>query len=151
MGSTTSTNYIDCIIIGVFFVICGAILIFKSTELNIFALGEENASHLGVKVQSTKIVIMISVSILVGACVSVSGTIGFVGLIVPHISRKVVGVNHKRLLPFTIFFGSSFLMLADLLSRTIIAPRELPIGVITSLIGAIIFVFIFYRSRNRVK
>lgn len=151
MGSTTSSNYADCVILGVFFVLCGIFLIFKAPELNIFAIGEENASHLGVKVHSTKMAIMISVSILVGACVSVSGTIGFVGLIVPHISRKIVGANHKRLLPFTIFFGGSFLMLADLVSRTIIAPRELPIGVITSLIGAIIFVFIFYRSRNRAK
>lgn len=151
MGSTSSSSYIDCAIVLAFFVLCSLVLIFKANELNTFAIGEENASHLGVNVKRTKVLIMIVVSILIGACVSVSGTIGFVGLIVPHISRILVGPNNKKLLPFSIFFGASFLMLTDLLSRTIISPRELPIGVITSLIGAIVFVVIFYRGRKAVK
>lgn len=151
MGSTASVSYTDCAVVGIFFVLCSSILIFKSSELNTFAIGEENASNLGVNIKRTKVLIMIAVSILIGACVSVSGTIGFVGLVVPHITRIIVGPNHKKLLPATIFFGSSFLMLTDLLSRTIIAPKELPIGVITSLIGAIVFVIVFYRGRKSVK
>lgn len=151
MGSTASASFIDCAVVGVFFIICSIVLLGKTNELNTFAIGEDNASHLGVNVKKSKMLIMIAVSVLVGACVSVSGTIGFVGLVVPHISRMLVGPNHKKLLPFTIFFGASFLMLADLLSRTIIAPRELPIGVITSLIGAVIFVYVFYKNRKGAK
>lgn len=151
MGSTAAASFEDCILLGIVFVVCASVLLFKSNELNTFALGEENASHLGVNVKRDKLIIMIAVSILIGACVSVSGTIGFVGLIVPHISRMIVGANHKKLMPFTIFFGATFLMLADLLSRTIIAPKELPIGVITSLIGAVVFVVIFYKNRKGAK
>lgn len=151
MGSTSSASYTDCIVVGVSFVLCSAVLIAKSNELNTFAIGEKNASNLGVNVKRTKVLIMIAVSILIGACVSVSGTIGFVGLVVPHITRILVGPNHKKLLPATILFGASFLMLTDLLSRTIISPKELPIGVITSLIGAIVFVVVFYKGRKAVK
>ena len=151
MGSTASASYTDCIVVGVFFVLCSCVLIAKSNELNTFAIGEENASNLGVNVKRTKVLIMVAVSILIGACVSVSGTIGFVGLVVPHITRILVGPNHKKLLPATILFGASFLMLTDLLSRTIISPKELPIGVITSLIGAVVFVVVFYKGRKAVK
>lgn len=148
MGSTAAVSFEDCILLGVVFVVCASILLIKSNELNTYALGEDNASHLGVNVKREKLIIMIAVSVLVGTSVAVSGTIGFVGLVVPHISRMIVGANHKKLLPFTIFFGATFLMLADLFSRTIIAPKELPIGVITSLIGAIVFVIVFYRNRK---
>lgn len=151
MGSTAAASFEDCILLGIVFVVCASVLLFKSNELNTFALGEENASHLGVNIKRDKLIIMVAVSILIGACVSVSGTIGFVGLIVPHISRMIVGANHKKLMPFTIFFGATFLMLTDLLSRTIIAPKELPIGVITSLIGAVVFVVIFYKNRKGAK
>ena len=106
---------------------------------------------MGVNIKRTKVLIMVAVAILIGACVSVSGTIGFVGLVVPHICRIIVGPNHKKLLPASIIFGSTFLMLTDLLSRVIIAPKELPIGVITSLIGAVVFVIIFYRGRKAAK
>jgi iron complex transport system permease protein len=74
--------------------------------------------------------------------------IGFVGLVTPHMVRMIVGPNHKRLLPGTMFGGATFLMLADLLARTILSPRELPIGVVTSLIGAIVFLAIFFRMRK---
>lgn len=148
MGSTAAVSFEDCILLGVVFVVCASILLIKSNELNTYALGEDNASHLGVNVKREKLIIMIAVSVLVGTSVAVSGTIGFVGLVVPHISRMIVGANHKKLLPFTIFFGATFLMLADLFSRTIMAPKELPIGVITSLIGAIVFVIVFYRNRR---
>lgn len=151
MGSTSSSSYTDCIVVGIFFVLCTAVLLTKSSELNTFVIGEENASNLGVNVKRTKVLIMLAVAILIGSCVSVSGTIGFVGLVVPHITRIIVGPNHKRLLPACIFLGASFLMLTDLLSRTIIAPKELPIGVITSLVGAIVFVIVFYRNRKAAK
>ena len=91
---------------------------------------------------------MIASSALIGVCVSVGGTIAFAGLVVPHMTRLVVGPNHRRLLPASIFSGGIFLMLCDLAARMLLRPRELPIGVVTSLIGAVVFVAIFYRSRR---
>ena len=79
---------------------------------------------------------------------SVSGTIGFVGLVTPHIMRLVFGPNHRRLLPATIYGGAIFLMLSDLAARTILSPRELPIGVVTSLIGSVVFIYIFFSARR---
>jgi iron complex transport system permease protein len=90
-----------------------------------------------------------AVSVLVGISVAVSGTIGFVGLVIPHITRLVIGPDHKKLLPLCALFGASFLMLTDLLARTILSPSELPIGVVTSFIGAILFIYIFYSQTNR--
>ena len=86
--------------------------------------------------------------VLAGAAVALAGPVGFVGLVIPHMMRMVVGPNHKRLLPASLFAGAIFLMLADLASRVILNPLELPIGVVTSFIGSVVFVFIFYRSRK---
>ena len=91
---------------------------------------------------------MICVSVLIGVCVSVGGTIGFVGLVTPHMVRLIAGPNHRRLLPASVFAGAVFLMLADLVARVVLKPVELPIGVVTSLIGAVVFVIIFYRSKR---
>ena len=91
---------------------------------------------------------MIMVSILIGVCVSIGGSIAFVGLVTPHIVRMIVGPNHKKLLPASLFGGATFLMLADLISRTIISPQELRLGIVTSFVGAIVFVVIFYRTRK---
>ena len=119
-----------------------------SRELNAFAIGEENARHVGVNVKRVKLIIMIAVSGLIGVCVSIGGTIGFVGLVVPHMVRMITGPNHKKLLPASLFGGATFLMLADLVARKILSPLELPIGV-TSFIGAILFIYIFYNSRRK--
>lgn len=105
---------------------------------------------MGVDVKRVKLVIMIAVSALIGVCVAIGGTIGFVGLVTPHMVRMLVGPNHKRLLPASVFAGAIFLMLADLVARILLNPLELPIGVVTSFIGALLFVYIFYQSR-RVK
>jgi len=104
--------------------------------------------HIGVNIRGVKLLILITVSILIGVCVSIGGTIGFVGLVTPHVVRMIVGPNHKRLLPASLFGGAIFLMLADLISRILLNPLELPIGVVTSFIGSIIFVIIFYRTRS---
>ena len=93
-------------------------------------------------------IILISVSVLIGVCVSVGGTISFVGLVTPHMTRMIVGPNHKRLLPASAFGGAVFLLLADLVARVALNPLELPIGVVTSLVGAVVFIFIFYRTRK---
>jgi len=148
MGSLAGSSYFDAAVLAVIGLICGAVLLSRARELNAFAIGEDNARHIGVDVKRVRLNVLISVAILIGACVSVSGVIGFVGLVTPHMVRMVCGPNHRRLLPATLFGGASFLMLADLAARTILSPRELPIGVVTSLIGAVLFLMIFFRMRR---
>ena len=148
MGSLSGRNYTHVLILLSGLLVFGGLMVCRGRELNAFAVGEENAWHVGVPVKRVKMLVMICASALIGICVSVGGSIGFVGLIVPHMVRLVMGPNHRVLLPVTVFSGSVFLMLADLLARTVLSPIELPIGVVTSLIGAVMFVSIFYRSRK---
>ena len=148
MGSFSGVNYDQAKIMCVALVICGGILIRFSPELNAFAIGEDNARHIGVNVKRVKLIILITVSVLIGVCVSIAGTVSFVGLIMPHIARMLVGPNHKRLLPASLFSGAIFLLLADLTARTLLSPIELPIGVVTSIVGAVAFVIIFYKTRK---
>jgi iron complex transport system permease protein len=119
-------------------------------ELNALVFGEERAMHLGVNVKRRKMMILTGGSILTGAAVSVSGTIGFVGLVVPHMTRMLWGSDHRHVLPLSFINGASLLIICDLVSRTIISPSELPIGVITAFIGAPVFAFIFWKQRRKV-
>lgn len=148
MGSFSGVNYDQVKIMGLALLLCGGILIRFSPELNAFAIGEDNARHIGVNVKRVKLIILITVSVLIGVCVSIAGTVSFVGLIMPHIARMLVGPNHKRLLPAALFSGAIFLLLADLTARTLLSPIELPIGVVTSIVGAIAFIIIFYQTRK---
>ena len=149
MGSLSGTNYFHSRILTLALAVCGGIILFHARELNAFAVGEDNARHVGVNVKRVKLVILITVSVLIGVCVSVSGSIGFVGLVMPHMSRMITGPNHKKLLPASMFSGAIFLLLADLIARTLLSPIELQIGVVTSLIGAVAFIAVFYRSRRK--
>ena len=148
MGSLSGTNFGHAKILAAAVLVCGAVILRYARELNAFAVGEDNARHIGVNVKKVKLVILITVSVLVGVCVSISGTIGFVGLVMPHMARMLIGPNHKRLLPAALFSGAIFLLLADLAARTLLRPIELSIGVVTSLVGAAAFVAIFYRTRK---
>lgn len=148
LGSVSMRGWEYIKIIIPFFVIGSIILIFNAKELNAMSFGEERAHHLGVNVQKRKQIILTAGSILTGAAVAVSGTIGFVGLVIPHLSRLLWGPDHRHLLPLSILTGSGFLILADLISRTIISPTELPIGVITALIGAPVFALILLQRRR---
>ncbi|WP_078596129.1 FecCD family ABC transporter permease [Evansella clarkii] len=130
------------------FMIIGTVILLKHyRELNALALGEDSAENIGVNVTRGKTWILIGASLLTGSAVAVSGAIGFVGLVIPHLVRLVTGPNHMHVLPLSMFTGGAFLILADLLARTIIAPKELPIGVITALIGAPVFAFLLIRER----
>ena len=148
MGSLEGSSYTNVLVLLVALVLFGGLMLRYSRELNAFAIGEDNARHVGVNVKRVKLVVMITASALIGVCVSIGGTIGFVGLVMPHMTRMIVGPNHKRLMPSVLFSGATFLMLADLVGRVILRPLELPIGVVTSLIGAVVFVYIFYRRRK---
>ncbi|MFA1821983.1 FecCD family ABC transporter permease [Virgibacillus oceani] len=147
LGSVSMRGWDHIQIIMPFFLVGAILLIFHAKELNAMSFGEEQAQYLGVNVERKKMSILIAGSILTGAAVAVSGTIGFVGLVIPHFIRILWGPNHVHLLPLSALAGGSFLILADLVSRTIISPSELPIGVITALIGAPIFAVILTKNR----
>lgn len=132
-----------------FFVIGTLILLFHHRELNALALGEEAAQHIGVDVARKKKWILLGASLLTGSAVAVSGSIGFVGLVIPHLIRLLTGPNHRHVLPLSLLFGGAYLVLADMLARTIISPEELPIGVITALIGAPLFATLLMRQRSK--
>jgi iron complex transport system permease protein len=149
MGSLASLSYTHVLILLASLAVCGGTLIGCARELNAFAIGEDNARHVGVDVNQVKLLVLVASSALIGICVSMSGVIGFVGLVTPHMMRFIVGPNHTKLLPATIFGGASFLVLGDLVARTIVSPRELPIGVVTSFVGAVFFLGIFYRARKK--
>ncbi|GHU73271.1 putative ABC transporter permease protein YvrB [Clostridia bacterium] len=149
MGSLSGSNYTNVKALLTALIICGAVILRCARELNAFAIGEDNARGVGVNVKRVKLTLLISVSALIGVCVSIGGTIGFVGLVIPHIMRMITGPNHSRLLPASLFGGAVFLMLTDLLSRILLRPLELPIGVLTSLIGSVVFVYIFYKTRRK--
>ena len=149
MGSLAGASYRNAAVLLAALAVCGLLLICRARELNAFAIDEENAAHIGVHVRRVRLVVLIAVSALIGVCVSIGGSIGFVGLVTPHMIRMITGPNHKKLLPASLFGGACFLMLADLIARILLNPLELPIGVVTSFIGAPAFVFIFYRTRRR--
>lgn len=148
MGSLQGGGYRNAAILAGALLLFGGAILLHGRELNAFAVGEDNARTIGVDVRRVKLRVLICVSVLIGVSVSVSGTIGFVGLVTPHIMRLIFGPNHRRLLPATIYGGAIFLMLSDLAARTILSPRELPIGVVTSLIGSIVFIYIFFSARR---
>ena len=147
--SLNGSTYANALALAAAFAIFGGILFIKARELNAFAVGEDNARNIGVDVKKTKLTVLICVSALIGVCVSIGGTIAFVGLVTPHAARFIAGPNHRRLLSASAFAGAIFLMLCDLAARTLLSPLELPIGVVTSLIGAVAFIIIFYRARGK--
>lgn len=149
LGSLSGSTYVNALTLLLALTVCGGVLLALGGALNAFALGEEQAQHLGVSVRRVKLTVMVAVSMLLGVCVSIGGTIGFVGLVIPHMVRLVLGPDHRRLLPASLLAGAVFLLLADLVGRTLLSPIELPIGVVTSLVGAVAFLVIFYRSRKR--
>lgn len=149
MGSVSMRGWEYIQIILPFFLIGSFLLLMNGNELNAMSFGEERAQHLGVNVKRRKMLVLTAGSILTGAAVAVSGTIGFVGLVIPHLTRLLWGPDHKHLLPLSMLTGSAFLILADLTARTVISPTELPIGVITSLIGAPVFAAILIRNKRK--
>ncbi len=148
MGSVAMRGYEYVWLLLPFFIVGGGLLFINAHELNVFAFGEYTAQNVGVHVKRRKIMILIGASLLTGASVAVSGAISFVGLVIPHLVRLGVGANHRKVLPLAAMYGGSFLIVADLLARVVIAPRELPIGVVTALIGAPIFAYMLAKRKR---
>jgi iron complex transport system permease protein len=120
-----------------------------SQDLNAISIGEEEALHLGVNVDLVKKILLFLVSLITAAIISVCGVIGFIGLIIPHISRLVIGPNHKLLIPVSCILSSAFMLLCDSFARTLFSPSEIPIGVITAIVGAPIFIILLKKSEAR--
>jgi len=118
----------------------------NARSLNLMMIGEQDAFALGVETRRVKIAVYLAASLLTGAAVAVSGAIGFVGLIIPHAVRLVGGSDNRLVIPASALVGGAFLMLADTIARTVVAPRELNIGVITSIVGAPVFVYLLRRT-----
>ena len=148
MGDLSSTQVSLIKIIPFFIIPAIGLLIIFSRDLNILTLGEEKATHLGVNSRRVKKILFITASCITGACVAASGIIGFVGLIIPHFMRKIVGVDHRLLIPASCIAGATFLILCDALARIIIRPMELPVGVITGLFGGIFFLSFLLKSKR---
>ncbi len=117
-------------------------------EMDILLQGEKRALELGVEVERTKRLLLVTAGVLTALAVSVSGIIGFVGLVVPHIVRLLVGPGHRGLLPVSLLAGASLMAVADLLSRTVVAPNEIPVGVVTTFVGAPLFVYLLRRGKR---
>ena len=132
------------ILMGGFFAAAGAILT-TASDLNVLLAGEREAMHLGVDVTRVKLVVYVSASVLTGLAVSVSGAIGYVGLLVPHVMRLLFGSDHRILLPTAAFGGAIAVVIADTLARTVVAPSELPVGAMTALVGAPLFIYLLRR------
>jgi len=148
MGSLAGATWTKNIVLSGVILIAYSILLPKGKALNAMLLGEKDAEHLGINVEKLKKQIVIITSLMIGTCVAFSGTIGFVGLIVPYILRLLFKSNYTFILPLSAVLGSILLLIADTISRSIVAPSELPIGILTSLIGGPIFIAILIKFKK---
>ncbi|WP_233552663.1 putative F420-0 ABC transporter permease subunit [Jiangella rhizosphaerae] len=147
LGSLGAASWTDAGIVWVAVVVVGAVLVSRARTLDAFAFGDSTASTLGINVNATRWTLLTLVALLTGAAVAVSGAIGFVGLMLPHAVRFVVGSGHRRVLPLAALTGASFMIWADTLARTLFDPRELPVGVVTAFLGAPAFAVLLRRRR----
>jgi len=148
MGSISVTGWTQIALIAP--LIIGGIIAarFLAFRLNALSLGEEGAAYLGIDVEREKLLILALGSLLTAAAVSISGLVGFVGLVVPHAVRLVLGPDHRLLLPAAALSGGAFVVLADLFARTVLAPSEIPIGILTAIIGAPFFIYLLRHTRR---
>ena len=148
MGSFWGANWTEFFLIFIVFINGFAILIFYSRDLNAMVLGDSTAQSIGINVERSKHVMLLLMTLLSSTTVAFCGSIGFVGLIIPHIMRMLIGSDNRRLLIFSAFGGSLLLVWADLISRTILSPLELPVGILTSLLGGPFFIYLIIKKKK---
>ncbi len=151
MGSVAGATWAKLITAGPVIAIALISAPFLSRGLDALALGEAVAAHMGINVQRMKRLSIMSVAASVGAAVAITGGIGFVGIVVPHLLRLVQGPEHRSLLPNCALLGAIVLLLADMVSRTVVAPAELPIGIVTAMIGGPFFLWILLKNRTMLE
>ncbi|MCI0442552.1 iron chelate uptake ABC transporter family permease subunit, partial [bacterium] len=149
LGSLSGAGSNLLIVISAVLVLIGfSVSMYLARDLDAMSSGEEDAIHLGIPVERVKQLLFFSSSLLVGASVSLAGSIGFVGLIIPHVLRLIVGPSHRKLIPASAIGGAFFLILMDVLARTVFSPLEVPVGVFTSLCGAPFFIYLLKRKQE---
>ena len=148
LGSLAGSSWSTVLIATVALALVGTGILLTASRLDAFTFGDTNAASLGINVNATRWGFLVAVALLTGAMVAVSGAIGFVGLILPHLVRGLSGPGHRRLLPLVAVVGALFLVLADTLARTVFDPRELPVGIITAFIGVPVFILLIKRKRS---
>ena len=149
MGSFASASWMDVGIVAPVVVAGVCVVLYYSRDLNLLLAGSETARSLGVEVERVKRVLLLSTTLMVAFCVATCGVIGFVGLVVPHCVRLVMGPDNRRVVPCAIFAGGLFLLLCDTLARTVLMPSELPVGSLTALVGAPLFIYLLYKNKKQ--
>jgi len=151
LGSLASANWSSVTLVLPYVLVCIAVCVVAGRALDVMSVGEDESRSLGVPVRRVRFVVIAASSLGTAAIVSAVGLIGFVGIIVPHIVRLLVGTSYRRILPISVLFGAAFLVFADTVARTVLAPSELPLGVVTAAIGAPVFVIILSLRRRMVS
>ena len=147
LGSLASASWHSVWLVLPYVVLCVIVCVGAGRALDVMSVGEDESRSLGVPVRKVRFIVIAASSLGTAAIVSAVGLIGFVGIIVPHIVRLLVGTSYRRILPISVFFGAAFLVVADTIARTVLAPSELPLGVVTALVGAPVFVLILSLRR----
>jgi iron complex transport system permease protein len=151
MGSLTAPAYPTLLVFSLYLIIGLGLLLKHVRVLNIMAFGEEPARSLGIDTDRTKRYIFLLSALITGAVVSVSGMIGFIGMVVPHAIRLIVGADHRLLMPASALVGGTFLMVADTLARTLLSPSEVPVGILTALAGGPFFIYLLVWRKDRMS
>ncbi len=147
MGNLSLAGYSEILLTSLILLAGFTVATLCARSINLMALGEETALHLGVNLGRTRTLLLISGSLLTAVAVAFSGTVGFVGLIIPHLMRMLLGADHRLLLPASLLFGASFLIVADTLARSVVPDMELPVGVVTALCGSPYFLYLLRKGR----
>ena len=150
MGSLAGANWSGILLCATTLLLLMTIFTGKAMALNALLLGEAEAAHLGIPVQRLKRQLILLTAVGVGVTVSVSGMIGFIGLVIPHLGRMISGPDHRTLLPISALMGALLLTLADMFSRVVVAPAELPVGIVTALIGAPFFIYLLFQQKGKI-
>jgi len=148
LGSLASASWSSVDLVAPYVAICMIVCVLAGRALDVMSVGEDESRSLGLPVRRVRLIVIIASSLGTAAIVSVAGLIGFVGIIVPHIVRLLVGTSYRRILPISVIFGAGFMVFADTIARTVLAPSELPLGVVTALVGAPVFVVILSLRRR---
>ena len=148
MGSFASATWTDVALVTPVAAIGMAVVLYYCRDLNLLLAGSEAAKSMGVEVEKVKKILILATTLMVAFCVSATGVIGFVGLVVPHCVRLVLGPDNRRVVPYSILVGALFLLLCDTLARTVLMPSELPVGSLTAMVGAPLFIYLLYNNKK---
>lgn len=148
-GSFSGRGWGYCAVLAVVSVICIAVYISRSRELDLMSFGDEQAASAGIDPAKTRRFLLVVMSVLTGTAVAFSGVIGFIDMIAPQIVRRIFGAKHSMVIPMSAIVGGTFMVICDIAARTLTAPSELPVGTVTALIGAPFFAYVFFRRRKK--